>query len=75
MMMDTDDEIKIPVANGCTLRSSSEKFMAGDYVRLCDPKGHELCYWDNVEWNEDPIIVMGAIIMAANDLPKMYGEK
>lgn len=67
-----ENEVVVPVANGCTLRSGSEEYMAGDYVRLVDPDGEELCYWDNLEWQEDPVSVMGAIMQAAESLPKMY---
>lgn len=34
------------------------------YVRVCDPLGRELAYWTYDEWQEDPQLVMGAIIGA-----------
>lgn len=32
-----------------------------DYVRILDPLGGELYYWDSAEWEEDPELVMGVI--------------
>jgi hypothetical protein len=61
-----EDEIVVKLANGCTLRSGSEEFMAGDYVRIVDPSGEEIAYWDHAEWQEDPVVVMGAIMNAAH---------
>jgi len=34
------------------------------YVRVCDPDGLEVMYWIADEWQEDPAVVMGAIIGA-----------
>jgi hypothetical protein len=68
------EEVIVPVANRCTLRSGSEEYVAGDYIRLVAPDGEELAYWDNLEWKEDPVGVMGAIMQASESLPKMYGE-
>ena len=34
------------------------------YVRLLDDQGREVGYWDNAEWQDDPQLVMGAIIGA-----------
>lgn len=58
---DTDERV-VQLANGRTLRSGSKTHEAGDYVRLCDKTGKELAYWDHKEWQEDPIVVMGAIL-------------
>ena len=59
------NETVVKLANGKSLCSSSEEFMAGDYVRLVAENGDELFYWDNQEWAESPIEVMGAILRAA----------
>jgi len=59
------EEVIVRLADGCTLCSGSENRIAGDYVRLCDPDGEEIAYWDHLEWQEDPILVMGAIIQSA----------
>jgi len=69
-LQNKDGEVVVPVANGCTLRSgsTSSDFVSGEYVRLCDPDGNELLYWDNEEWKEDPVLVMGAIINSAAGL-------
>lgn len=55
-------EVVIELKDGRTVRSSSAEYIAGDYVRICDKFGKELSYWDNKEWEEEPIVVMGAII-------------
>ena len=34
------------------------------YVRLTDSDGNELVYWHYNEWQEDPKLVMGAIMGA-----------
>lgn len=34
------------------------------YVRVCDPLGRELAYWNHEEWQEAPQLVMGAILGA-----------
>ena len=51
--------------NGNKIISTSEKHMAGDYVRVVSKDGVEIGYWDNLEWQEDPIVVMGAILRCA----------
>ncbi len=62
-------EVIVKLANGWSIRSSSDSHLAGDYVRICDERGHEFLYWDNQEWQEEPIIVIGAILnCAANKL-------
>lgn len=35
-----------------------------DYVRVCDPLGREVAYWVSDEWEQDPQLVMGAILGA-----------
>jgi hypothetical protein len=39
------------------------------YVRVCDPLGRETFYWASDEWEQDPEVVMGAIMGALNRLP------
>ena len=62
-----EGEVVIKLNDGWTLRSGShtEPFASGEWVRLCDPTGKEKIYWHNDEWQDDPILVMGAIINAA----------
>jgi len=57
----------IEVAGGCTIRTdSAEASPAGSsYVRVCTPDGSEIGYWDSAEWQEEPELVMGAILGAA----------
>ena len=68
-----DDEVVVRLANGWTLRSgvydrSTSKLTSGEYVRLCRPDGSEYLYWDQEEWENDPALVMGAIINSAAGL-------
>lgn len=51
-----NEELIISLENKCTLRC-----FYGDHVRICDPNGNEILYWDSNEWAEDPVSVMGAI--------------
>lgn len=37
------------------------------YVRVIDPKGKEIAYWDSLEWEDEPVEVMGAIMGAAQN--------
>lgn len=66
------DEVIVKLADGCTLRSgvydpgAPGALTAGEYVRLCDPDGEEIHYWDKEEWSVDPALVMGAIMTAAS---------
>lgn len=64
-------ETIVYLADGCTLRSgvyeeTSDSLMCGEYVRICEPDGDEVVYWDANEWEEDPVLVMGAIMRAAS---------
>ena len=51
--------------NGNKIVTASEARMAGDFVRILDKDDRELAYWDNEEWKDDPITVMGAILRCA----------
>lgn len=81
MTNDTDNlstlssETVVALADGCTLRSGASDLSgltSGEYVRLCDPDGSEILYYHYPEWEEDPILVMGALMNAAagSRLPK-----
>ena len=59
-------EVIVHLADGWTLRSASSRRTAGDYVRLCRPNGREHAYWHHTEWQRHPVLVMGAILNAAN---------
>jgi hypothetical protein len=62
------DETVVALADGCTLRSGApdlDHLVSGQYVRLCDPDGTEVVYYDEAEWAEDPALVMGALLNAA----------
>ncbi|MDT0618466.1 hypothetical protein RM531_08250 [Salinisphaera sp. P385] len=68
------DEVSVALADGWSLRSGvykpddSDALTSGEYVRLCRPDGSEYQYWDQSEWQEDPGLVMGAIMNAAAGL-------
>ena len=70
-MIDANGEVVVKLADGCSLRSgvydpnAPDALTSGEYVRLCDPAGEEILYWDQEEWANDPALVMGAIINSA----------
>jgi len=63
------DEGSISLAWGGELRfpAYSEENVLCDYVRIVDADGHELVYWNSDEWAEEPGLVMGAIMGAAQN--------
>lgn len=70
-----DGEIEVPLANDWTLRSgvyadTTTDFLSGEYVRLVNPAGDEVLYWDQEEWRADPALVMGAILNSAAGYPQ-----
>ena len=65
-----DNEVVVKLADGCTIRSDSKEYQAGDYVSVCDPEGKEVGYWHWEEWQDDPIHVMGAILQCAAGVRK-----
>lgn len=73
-LLDQNGEVVVALADGWTIRSGvydkndPEAFTSGDYVRLCDPSGEEYLYRDSSEWEDEPVLVMGAIINAAAGL-------
>lgn len=67
-LLNEDGEVVVKLADGWTLRSGAKHFTSGEYVRLVDPEGSESLYWDHAEWQEDPVLVMGAIINSAAGL-------
>ncbi len=59
-------ELVIALPNTCTLRcGEGTEQQWGGYVRVCDPAGEELLYWDVQEWAEQPENIMGVIFSAA----------
>lgn len=67
-LLNEDGEIVVKLSDGWSLRSGSETFVSGDYVRLCAPDGEEVIYWHHDEWERDPQLVMGAIMNSAAGL-------
>lgn len=68
--MDDKKELIVRLTNGRTIRSGSELRGAGAYVRVCRDDGSELAYWDKQEWQDDPELVMGAILFAAEGITR-----
>lgn len=58
-----DNEAALIAHTGFELRYDTDDELL-TYVRVCDPLGRELAYWTHEEWQEDPQLVMGAIIGA-----------
>lgn len=61
--VDYGHECAAVVHTGFELRYSASEDLV-DYVRVCDPLGREIAYWNSDEWQEDPQVVMGAILGA-----------
>ena len=66
-------EIILPLPSGCTLRCGEGQINTwGGLVRICDPRGNEIVYWDQQEWADESEEVMGAIFnIARMPLQKM----
>jgi hypothetical protein len=59
-------ELIVPLPNGGTLRcGEGTEYVWGGYLRICDPRGRELYYWDVAEWEESGESVIGAVFGAA----------
>lgn len=73
--LNADGEVVLVLASAWTLRSGvaepddGDSFTSGEYVRLCRPDGTEHLAWDQQEWADDPVLVMGAILNAAITAP------
>lgn len=72
-------ETIIALANGRAMHCPAHP-NACEYVRIVQD-GKEIAYWDQAEWRDDPAIVMGAIMGAAQgghvdpDLDEDPGEE
>lgn len=63
------DEVVATLLDGTTIRSGvydvdKALYLCGEYVQVVDVVGNEVAYWDYKEWEEDPILVMGAMVNA-----------
>lgn len=73
-------ESTIKLTSGCFLvfPSMSANSEGADYVRVVNPQGGEIAYWNWEEWEEAPIPVVGAILGCAQhpehprQQPKFY---
>lgn len=61
--LDYGKEAMLVAHTGFQLRYSAETELC-EYVRVCDPLGREIVYWNSDEWAEDPQLVMGALLGA-----------
>lgn len=61
---DYGDEYIVWLANGYSIRTDSydDNEAGSSYVRVVNDVGHEVAYWVYDEWEEDPQLVMGAIL-------------
>lgn len=58
-------EVVLTIAGtGMQLVAEGEDAGGTTYVRVCDPHGYEVAYWNEDEWREAPSEVMGAVIGA-----------
>jgi hypothetical protein len=53
--------------NGVTVvcGSQTDDYVAGSYIVVYNEDGEEIGYWDNQEWKDDPVLVMGAAMCCA----------
>lgn len=65
-------DVVVELKNGATIRSNSKDLKAGDFVAIHNKDGEEMYYWDAKEWQEDPVTVMGAILVAASVIDNQY---
>ena len=56
-------ESVILAVHGCEVRVPAAPLPC-EYVRIVDVRRREILYWDVMEWREDPVGVMGAILAA-----------
>jgi hypothetical protein len=61
-----DDELVIPLVNGCKLCCGAWGSQFGGDVTIRDADGNEILHWVATEWEEEPELVMGAIFGAAS---------
>lgn len=63
-------ELIVPLVNGGSLRcGEGDTYEYGSYLRICDPDGNEILYWDVEEWSsseDQGEHVIGAVFAAAS---------
>ena len=64
-----EDGVLLVLDNGVRIESGdggiSGRGGAGDYVMVVDAQGYEIGYWNSEEWRDEPVAVMGAILILA----------
>jgi len=65
--IDPEEGAILVLDNGAVIVSGSETddYTAGSEVTVYDSEGVEIGHWDSAEWEEDPVLVMGAILCCA----------
>ncbi len=68
--VDDPGSVVLKLADGWELRSGIcdhglAAVTCGEWVSLHEPGGREYAYWDQSEWQAEPVLVMGAIISSA----------
>lgn len=61
----TDQWTLLVLDNGNRILSFGNRRKAGEDVHILDANGKNLQSWSNKEWEEEPELVMGAILRAA----------
>ena len=56
--------ISTPGGGHIAFQSAKTNPKGTTFVRLVDVVGKEVAYWDSLEWKEDPVGVMGAVMGA-----------
>lgn len=69
-VMDNPDICRVTLADGCRINSGDNlptpDNNLGAFIQIIDQDGEEIEYWDKAEWQRDPEMVMGAIMLTAS---------
>lgn len=69
-VMDNPNDFGVTLADGCQINSGADLSTPGnnlgEFIQINNQYGEEIAYWDNSEWQEDPVLVMGAIMRFAS---------
>lgn len=64
------EEVEIALLNGAAIRTGAgkpgEPLFSGSYIRIVNADGTENGYWHCDEWEDEPLLVMGAILASAS---------
>jgi hypothetical protein len=69
-VMDDPNDFGVALADGCHINSGADLSTPGnglgEFIQINNRDGEEIAYWDKSEWQEDPVLVMGAIMCSAS---------